>query len=462
MSAPPPHALRDVDAVEKTWVDRALSVVTDVRAGEGASVLLLAANIFFLLAFYSILKIIRDALILSEGGAELGSYAAAGQALTLLVVVPAYGAVASRVNRVQLITGVTLFFAANLLIFWVLGSAGVRIGIPFYIWAGVFNVVVIAQLWAFANDLYTSERGKRLFPLINLGASTGAVAGALAATVGFADIGAFTLMLLAAGGLALLVLLTRWVSRREHASARDAAGDAANRPLGKAGGFRLVFAQRYLLLIALMIVVLNMVNTLGGFLLNTLIRQEALQMVAPGATAATELTEEQVGALRSAVGTMSGTVQTSVNIVAFLFGALLVSRVIKRIGIRGALFVLPLVALGSYSLIAFIPIFSIVRLAKILENSTDYSIQNTARHALFLPTSREAKFKAKQAIDTFFWRFGDMLQAGVVFIGLQMGLGLTGFALVNVTLVLLWLGLVAAIAREHKALTANEREERAA
>jgi AAA family ATP:ADP antiporter len=462
MAAPPTGDPRAVDAPGKSWLDRALSIVTDVHGGEGVGALLLAANIFFLLAFYSVLKIIRDALILSEGGAELGSYAAAGQALVLLAVVPLYGAVASRVNRVQLITGVTLFFAANLLVFWLLGTAGVRIGIPFYIWAGVFNVVVIAQLWAFANDLYTNERGKRLFPLINFGASMGAVAGAGVATLGFADIGAFTLMLLAAGGLALSVVLTRIINRREQVAARDAAGQAATRPLGRAGGFQLVLAQRYLLLIALMIVVLNMVNTLGGFLLNTLIRQEALQVVAPGATNATVLSDTQLTAMRAAVGTMSGTVQTSVNIVAFLFGAFLVSRVLKLIGVRGALFILPLVALGSYSLIALVPIFSIVRLAKILENSTDYSIQNTARHALFLPTSREAKFKAKQAIDTFFWRFGDMLQAGVVFVGLQFSLGVTGFALVNVTLVLVWLGLVAAIAREHRALTADEPGERAA
>jgi AAA family ATP:ADP antiporter len=113
MAAPPSGDPRAADPPGKSWLDRVLSVVTDVRAGEGVGALLLAANIFFLLAFYSVLKIIRDALILSEGGAQLGSYAAAGQALVLLAVVPVYGAVASRVNRVQLITGVTLFFAAN-------------------------------------------------------------------------------------------------------------------------------------------------------------------------------------------------------------------------------------------------------------------------------------------------------------------------------------------------------------
>src|SRR5688500_9413011 len=128
----------------KTWLDRSLSLFTDVRAGEGVSALLLAANVFYLLAFYSVLKIVRDALILSEAGAVAASYSSAGQALLLLAFVPAYGAFASRVNRVWLISGVTLFFASHLIIFCALGLAGVRIGIAFYLWIGVFNMVAVA------------------------------------------------------------------------------------------------------------------------------------------------------------------------------------------------------------------------------------------------------------------------------------------------------------------------------
>src|SRR5438093_4017285 len=93
----------------KGWLDRLLSLFADVRAGEGAGALLMAANVFALLAFYYVLKTVREALILSDGGAEVKSYASAGQALLLLGLVPAYGAIASRVNRVRLISGITLF-----------------------------------------------------------------------------------------------------------------------------------------------------------------------------------------------------------------------------------------------------------------------------------------------------------------------------------------------------------------
>src|SRR5690606_25827797 len=133
----------------RSRLDRALSLLTDLRSGESVTALLLAANIFCFLALYSLLKPVRSALILSECGAVSHSYAAAAQALRLVVRVPLYGRVASLVDRVRLIAIVTVFFAANLGAFYLLGLAGVRIGIAFYIWIGVFNLLVPAQLWAF-------------------------------------------------------------------------------------------------------------------------------------------------------------------------------------------------------------------------------------------------------------------------------------------------------------------------
>ena len=99
------------------------------------------------------------------------------------------------------------------------------------------------------------------------------------------------------------------------------------------------------------------------------------------------------------------------------------------------------------------PVLAVIRWGKILENSADYSIQNTLRHALFLPTSREAKYKAKSVIDTFCTRFGDVLQAGVVFVGTAIGLGVWGFAWLNVALTVVWLAVAVQIAREHRKKT---------
>jgi ATP:ADP antiporter, AAA family len=436
----------------KSLIERALSVVTDVRAGEGLSALLLTANAFYLLAFYQVLKIVREALILSESGAVAASYASAGMAAVLFFFVPAYSAFASRVNRVWLVCGVTLFFASHLLIFWAIGSAGARIGVAFYIWIGVFNMVAVAQFWAFANDLYSSERGKRLFPLVGVGATLGAAVGAALATRLFGGIGPYVLMLVSAAGLLVPVILTIVVHRRESGGNPEAAA-VVEQPLAKSNGFRLVLTNRYLLLIAMMVLVFNLVNTLGGFMLNTLIVTEAASRVAAGT--ATDS--------RAIIATLSGTVQTSVNILAFLLQTFAVSRIFKYIGVRGALFILPFIAFGGYTAVLAFPMLAVLQWTKIFENGTDYSIQNTTRHALFLPTSREAKYNAKQAIDAFFVRTGDLLQAVVVFVGVEiLTLSVRGFALVNVVLVGVWLLLAVGIAREHRKLVGSENTTRQA
>ena len=175
--------LRFPSTEPRSRLEELLAHFVDVRAGEGLGALLFALNLFLLLGGYYMLKTAREALILTQGGAEVKSYSAAGQAVPLLSVVPLYGSFASRVSRVQLITGVMLFFASNLAIFIVCGRMGLREGVAFFLflWVGVFNVIVTSQLWAFANDLYTQGQGERLFPLLGLGSSLGAWAGAVAA-----------------------------------------------------------------------------------------------------------------------------------------------------------------------------------------------------------------------------------------------------------------------------------------
>jgi ATP:ADP antiporter, AAA family len=443
-------------AGQKSWLDRTLSLLTEVRAGEGTTALLLAANLFLFLALYYVLRPVRQSLILSESGARAQSYAGAAQALLLLGLVPAYGALATRVNRIRLIAIVTMFFASNLVIFYFIGRAGWRLGLAFYIWLGIFNLMVPAQLWAFANDIYSNERGKRLFPLVGIGSSLGAWVGAEVAAQLFGSLGPYRLMLIAAACLVVCLLLTILINRRERrvAGRDEQSKAAAEQPLGSDGGFSLVLAQRYLLYIALLTVVLNLVNTLGEFLLASFVEAEAVRAVQAGTA----------GGLGTAgwIGSFYGSFYATVNLLGFLIQAFLVSRIFKYLGVRGALFILPLIALASYSSMAFFPVLAIVRTAKILENSTDYSIQNTVRQALFLPTSREAKYKAKQAIDSFFWRAGDLLSAVVVFLGTALAFGARQYAFMNIAFVAVWLVLVVAIVREHRKLVPVERRQEAA
>src|SRR6185436_11050923 len=142
------------------------------------------------------------------------------------------------------------------------------------------------------------------------------------------------------------------------------------------------------------------------------------------------------------IGTFSGDYQFWVNVTAVLLQAFITSRLIKRAGLRGALLALPLIALGGYSVIAAGVGFAVVRWIKTAENATDYSIMNTARQLLWLPTTREEKYKAKQAVDAFFVRAGDVVSAMVVYAGTRvLHLGPSQFAMVNVVLTLLWIAV---------------------
>jgi ATP:ADP antiporter, AAA family len=434
--------LRFPDTTPRSRLERFLAYLADVRSGEGVGVLLLALNLFLLLAAYYMLKTVREALILTQGGAEVKSYSAAGQAILLLAVVPAFGAIASRVNRVRLVTGVTLFFASNLAIFVVLGSMGVREGVAYFLWVGVFNVMVIAQLWAFANDLYTPRQGERLFPIIGLGSSLGAWLGAVAATRMIRGIGPYGLMTAGAVLLVCCAALTWWIERRHVRRSDKRIQQEAEKPLNKEGGFQLIFQDRYLMLIAALVVLLNIVNSSGEFLLGKLVVSEAARAFPDAVTMVSER--------QKFIGGFYGEFFGWVNITGLVLQTFFVSRIFKAIGPGGALFIVPAIALTGYSVILVAPILGLVRVLKIMDNSTDYSIQNTARQALFLPTSREAKYKAKAAIDAFFMRFGDVLQAGIVYAGTALGFVLSSFAALNVAFTVVWFFIAAALAREYK------------
>jgi AAA family ATP:ADP antiporter len=216
--------------------------------------------------------------------------------------------------------------------------------------------------------------------------------------------------------------------------------------MGGRNGFALVLSDRYLLRIAGLMMILNLVNTTGEYILGETVAGAAKAAVAAGTAGG--LDAERI------IGGFYGDYFTWVNIASAVIQALLVSRILKHVGVAGAILVLPLVALAGYAILAFLPVLAIIRSAKIAENSLDYSLQNTARNALYLPTSREAKYKAKQANDTFFVRFGDLLSAGLVFAGLNwLRFEPRQFALVNAGLVLVWLFLAVSLGRRFRRLS---------
>jgi len=443
--------LRFPSNTPRNRVERLLAHFVDVRAGEGTDALLFALNLFLLLAAYYLLKTVREALILSEGGAEVKTYSSAGQAILLLAIVPLYGLIASKVSRVRLVTGAMLFFLSNLAVFIGFGRMGFHEGIAFFLWVGVFNLLVISQLWALANDLYSRRQGERLFPLLGLGASLGAWLGALAAKKMIRTAGPYGLMTAGAFLLIVCIVLTAWIHHRHTARPEGKSRKAAEEPLGKEGGFQLIFRDRYLMSIAALVVLLNIVNTSGEFLLSKLVVAEAVHAF-PGAA--------MTAARARFIGEFYGSFFAWVNLAGLVLQSFFVSRIFKAIGPGGALLVGPAIAVAGYSVMLVAPVLGIVRVLKILDNSNDYSVQNTARQALFLPVSREAKYKAKAAVDSFFWRFGDVLQAGIVYAGTALGFAIQAFAALNLAFTGVWICVAAVLARNYKKQSHIRSQER--
>ena len=469
--------------------ERFLGIFAEVRGGEGINAVLMFLNVFLILAAYYILKPVREGLAI--GGITLGgiegdeakAYLSAIMAFLLLGIIPLYGYLGSRMSRLKLIWASMSFIVLCLVGFLFWGQAtgsGTAIGITFFIWLGIFNYFLTAQFWSFANDIYTEAQGKRLFAIIAIGQSLGAVAGPF-----IADLGSdytFLLLGLAAAILVVSIGLYTVVNAREKRNPDLEKRALAERPLSKEGGFELVFKTRYLFLIAMTLLVTNLVNSTGEFLLSNAVKNHAKAQVpaasvldrpssasSGGAGKSTPsapidektLTKAQQQRLKDArtpiINKFYARFYGIVNLVGVLIQMLLVSRIFKYLGLRVALFILPVLAFGGYAAIGIIGGLLIVRVVKTAENATDYSLQNTVRQALFLPTSREAKYKAKQVIDVFFVRFGDAGSALLVGLGLHaLSLSVGQLAGVNVGLCAIWILITVAIAREHRKLVPDD------
>ena len=480
-----------------------LRLFTEIRPGEGLTAALMALNIFLILTAYYILKPVREGLILGEYSPETKSYLSAAMVLVLIFALKAYSALTDRFARRRLINIVTAFFAGCLVVFYGLAQFGVSLGMVFFIWIGIFNVMIVAQFWSFANDVYSEDEGKRLFPIVGFGASVGAVLGARITNLLVAPMGVYQLMLVGAVLLVVQVLITNYIDTKERqrteahlpeelstaaltassafrvddiqkaleeydrkklegelggSDSMSSGGRTGEEPLaattdmvqesGAQGAFRLVFKVRYLLMIGVLMLLANWVNTTGEYILSRVVTDAANDAVAAGQSGGLDV-EEYIVEFYSRFYEV-------VNIAGLLIQLFLVSRIVKYLGVPIAILILPLTALGAYTVLAFYPVLTYVRWAKTAENATDYSLNNTVRNMLFLPCTREQKYKGKQVVDSFFVRSGDVLSGLLVFVGTTFLVWSTvGFALFNILLVLVWLTVAFIIGREYKRLVAT-------
>jgi AAA family ATP:ADP antiporter len=301
----------------------------------------------------------------------------------------------------------------------------------------VFAYTVVAQFWALAADIYTDEQGKRLFPIIGGGSSIGGVAGALLASL-LVPFGPHVLMGAAVVILLACVALIAWVQRRAAARAVGHRPAVREEPLSREGAFQLLIRDRYLLVIGGMVILLNWVNSSGEYLLDRVLLSAAAEAQASG------------GSAQAFIGAFKAEYFAWFNTLGMVLQLFAVSRILRLVGVRRALLFLPGFALLAYGAAAIFPVLAVVRLVKIGENSLQYSLQDTTRHALFLVASRVEKFVGKTAVDTVAVRLGAIMSTLMVLLGTHLGWSTATFATINVVLAMLWIGFVFAIGREHR------------
>jgi AAA family ATP:ADP antiporter len=456
-------------------LERGLRVFTDIRAGEGPTAIVLFANVFLILCAYYFIKPLRESWIAVSDVAglskmEVKAYSSFGQSLLLAGVVSVYGRLSARWSRGTLITRCTLACMACLVAFWLVQPGFLLANLPgsgiaFYLWVGMFGVFIVAQFWAFAADLYADERGGRMLPLIGIGATAGAAAGSLLTemlvTSQWFDSG--SLLLIATIPLGTSILLTRVADVRgpvgtpRHQRVRStkpaASGDGR-------GALTFVLSHRYLLAAALVALMTNWVNTNGENLLFRVV-QDALDQ--ERATRGITDPAATITFVREGTAAFYGNFYFWVNVSALVLQALVASRLLAYGGFGAIFLLLPTIALVSYSSMAFVPLLWMVRVMKVAENSVDYSINNTARQVLWLPTTADMKYKAKPVVDSLFVRLGDGFAALTVMLGVHLlALSTRSFFLLNVALALGWLAAALVIVREHGRLTTPRTDAEAA
>jgi len=427
-----------------TPFERLLALITKVRPGEGRAVGLFGAHVFLILFSYYLFKAAREGLLLAKLSPADASYATAITAALLMFVVPLYSQVRRWLDGPLLVIAVIVFFVGCLLAFWGLNQLGLRVGFAFFVFVGIFAVMMLAQFWALAADSFNIKSGQRLFPAIMLAAQIGALSGTEFAEYFSVTIGTQNLLLVGAATL----LLTATFTLPMHASVPEESRHLPNETPQAArrlfGGFDVVARSRYLSLIAVMIVLVNWISSTGDFIHRTFVKAH---FAAVASAASVPVNAQDL------ISAYFGNFQFWFVLIGLSLQTLVVGRLFRWLGVATTLLIPPLVSLFGYGLFGFLPILTTIRLARMIESGTEYSVTNTCRQALFLPTDRTQIYEGKTAIETFFWRFGDLLQAGVVYAGTHfLAMGAVQFALLNMVLAVFWTLVAIAIGREYRRL----------
>lgn len=425
------------------------------RPGEGAVLVWATAYYFLVLCAYYVIRPIRDDIGASSGAEKL-AWLFTGTMLGMLLVHPLYSKLVSTLRRRQFIGWTYRFFILNLIAFYLVfravdASQAVWVGRVFFIWTSIFNLFVVSVFWSLITDVFRPGQGKRLFGVVAVGGTVGAMLGATITTALVGVLGPLNLMLVSALILELAVRAShvldhaesgmRTVEAHEASSPRvltpteariASAGDASHEVIGGGmlDGIRHIVSSPYLLGIASLILFYTISSTFLYF--------QQVDVVA-----------RVFGDDRAARTQVFGTMDIAVNALTLLAQLFLTGRFIKWLGVGAALAFLPIVTMIGFGIMGFAPVLMVLVVFQTIRRAGNFAIQRPGREALFTVLDRTDKYKAKNFSDTFVYRLGDQVGAWSYAGMAVFGLGLSGLAFTMVPFSAAWLLLTVWLGRQY-------------
>lgn len=419
----------------------------NVRREEVAPLTAAALFFFCVLTALMMLRPVRDALGMQRG-IEAIRWLFIGTALITLAVNPVFGWLVSKFRRMVFIAMTYVFFSVSLAGFWALivftpEAVGETSGQIFYVWFSVFNLFSTMVFWALMADRFTLEQSKRIFGVIAVGGTLGAIVGPWMAGVLVEPIGTPALLLVAAGFL-LLAIGFAWLVA--HLQPKPAAGDGTARiatPVlessvigGRAWeGITAVLRSRYLLGISFYVLLMTITATF--------IYMTRLAMV----DALGDTVDEQTR--------LFAQIDLYTQITTLVLQAVVTGHIMKRFGVAVALALLPIVVSLGFVGLAAAGSFGVLIIFEATFRAIQRAVTRPARETLFTVVSREDKYKSKAVTDTFVYRGGDVLGAWTEGGVRALGFALAGLATVTIPLAVIWLGLGVWLGRQQEAKAAS-------
>lgn len=435
-------------------MDFSLQRFANVRRDEVPALLASVAYFFCVLTALMVVRPAREALGM-RSGLDTVRWLFVGTAVVTLAANPVFGWLVAHYRRMAFIATTYLFFAASLLVFWWLlvfspERAGEISGRVFYVWFSVFNLFSTMVFWAVMVDRFSLEQSKRLFGVVALGGTLGAMFGPWLAWTYVEQVGTANLILVAVAFLVLAVGAAAAVTRLQPRSRADAPApldpadplmepEAGEREVigGSAWeGFVSLLRSPYLLGICLFVLIMAVMATFIYF--------TRLKIVA----AMTDVVDQRTG--------LFAQIDFWTQFATFMLQLFITGHIMKRLGVGVAMVLLPVtVSLGFLGL-ALTGTFTAMVLLEAAFKAVQRGVTRPARETLFTVLSREDKYKAKGVIDTFVYRTGDVTGAWSEGLLGRLGGGVFTLTALVIPLAVVWAGLSVWLARAQGRMAGRE------